>query len=238
MAAKSTFVATTFFAPSGLLGTLDLLPRGLQVALDGAERVRQGLPFHLQRLTPLLRVGEFTGGPIPVEFEPPGLIAMLTHLTLELVEHGAGPLYALARPLFGGQALLQGLAGIGQLLFQRRAIGDGAFAILAQSAPERLVLAPLLLRALLAQRGTALPLFRDGELALQVPGAVALLTRQPSEFDATRLRRGASGVGCLTVRLGPGDQLVGPGYLALQFGQTAVERFELVFPRHHLACGQ
>jgi hypothetical protein len=47
-------------------------------------------------------------------------------------------------------ALLQRLAGIRQLLLQRRAIRHGPLAILAQPAPECFVFAPLLFGALLA----------------------------------------------------------------------------------------
>ena len=193
----------------------DLLARGNQLALRDVQRVGQLLPLDLEGFPTGLRFHMLTGCTVAIKLNATRLIAMFTHLTLQLLEHSARLLHRFPRGLLGGETLLQRFAGVGQLFLERGAITHGPLAIFPQATSERFVFFPLFLGALFAHRGAALPLLAHGEFTFQLLCFVALLGTETSQLHAAGLRRRARAMRLLAQRFSFGNCLVATGHLQL-----------------------
>ena len=215
-----------------------MLAGGDQVAFGDIERIGQLLTLDLERFPTLLRFQMFARRAISIELDATGLIAVLAHLTLELLEHRARLLHGFARGLFGGKTILQCFTGIGQFLLERGAIADGALAIFAQATTECFVLLPLFLRPLLAHGRAALPLFTDRQLALQLLRLVALLRGQARKLGAAGFGRGPGAVCLFAQQFSLRDRFFTMRDVELQLLESAVECRQFLAPRRHLPGSQ
>ena len=219
-------------------GQDDLLGGRNEFTLGRGQYIGQPFALDFQRLLALFGFCVLASRALAIEIEATRLIAMLAHLTLELIEHGAGALHGFTRGLLNGDAFGQRLAGLGQLTLKRGAIGGGAITILAQTTAKRLVLAPLFFRALAPLHRAALPLFGHGQFALELLRLVALFHGQARQLHTTPFGRGARAVGDFACGLGTLNRVVRIRNARLEFDQAFVQRGQFVAPRRHLAGGQ